>query len=384
MSGFFGGGGSGGGLPSGLTYAAPTFTVSTAGTGNGVLALSGNTSGTFTLTSDATGANGTFNGNIITPNGSAGSPSIIPRTGVAVGLGSYSATELDLNTTAAGTIKMFSSATESLRFTLSTTVGGQILMGSFVTGVGVQIAGDSTSAASAVPITLTNNGAGLASATVQQFGVQTLMTFNPASGSAPFSAVIAQPTINQTGGANGAIRVVASYPVNTALVGTEYLFAGGTSSAVGTGATLTDKFLVDSTGNETTTDTNGGTWVRGSASELLTLSTGGTTTDTAANLLPAGAIIQAVCCRVTTTITTATNWSVGDPTTAARFSAANSTLTSGTTSVGLDHMSGAVTTLAAGPSQAAAAKVRITTTGTPGAGVIRITVFYMQFTAPTS
>jgi hypothetical protein len=117
------------------------------------------------------------------------------------------------------------------------------------------------------------------------------------------------------------------------------------------------------------------------SSELLTLSTSGTTTDTAANLLPVGAIILAVECRITTTITTATNWSVGDATTAARFSAANSTLTSGTTSTGLEQFGGSG---AAGAKQNAAAKVRITTTGTPGAGAIRITVFYWQFTAPTS
>jgi hypothetical protein len=117
------------------------------------------------------------------------------------------------------------------------------------------------------------------------------------------------------------------------------------------------------------------------ASELLTLSTSGTTTDTSANLLPVGAVIMAVVCRITTTITTATNWSVGDATTAARFSASNSTLTSGTTSVGLEQHGGSG---AAGAKQNAAAKVRITTTGTPGAGAIRITVFYWQFTAPTS
>lgn len=41
-------------------------------------------------------------------------------------------------------------------------------------------------------------------------------------------------------------------------------------------------------------------------------------------------------------------------------------------------------TLATGPSQPSAAKVRVTTTGTPGAGAIRITVFYLSLTAPTS
>jgi len=121
---------------------------------------------------------------------------------------------------------------------------------------------------------------------------------------------------------------------------------------------------------------NGGTRIRSVSSELITLSTGGATTDSSANLLPANSLIEAVGCRVTTTITTATDWSVGDTTTAARFSSANATLTSGTTSVGMNHMKGAVTTDAAGPTQAAAAK--------PGAGVIRCDVWYTQFTAPTS
>jgi hypothetical protein len=129
---------------------------------------------------------------------------------------------------------------------------------------------------------------------------------------------------------------------------------------------------------------NGAQWKRGYATELLTLSTGGTTTDTAANLLPANAIIEAVVARVTTTITTATDWKLGDATTAGRFSAANAVMTAGATAVGLEHQQGSVATNAAGPVQTAAAKVRVTTTGTPGAGVIRITVFYRQFVAPTS
>lgn len=138
------------------------------------------------------------------------------------------------------------------------------------------------------------------------------------------------------------------------------------------------------TGSATLLTANGAQWVQGQNSELLTLSTSGATTDTTANLLPANSIIEAVVCRVTTTITTATDWSVGDGTTAARFSSANATLVAGTTSVGLNHQKGAVTTDAAGPTQVSAAKVRITTTGTPGAGAIRITVFYRSFVAPTS
>ena len=122
------------------------------------------------------------------------------------------------------------------------------------------------------------------------------------------------------------------------------------------------------------------------ATELLTLSTGGTTTNTSASLLPAGALILAVVARVTTTITTATNWKLGDSTTSGRFCAVQSgpQLTVGATVIGMDQMSGAVTTLDAGPSQAAAATVRVTTTGTPGAGAIRITVHYISMGAPVS
>lgn len=126
---------------------------------------------------------------------------------------------------------------------------------------------------------------------------------------------------------------------------------------------------------------NGGYWERASASELVTLSTSGTTTDTSANLLPANGIIEAVTARVTTAITTATDWKLGDATTAGRFSAANSTLAVGTTQVGLVH---ADQTGAAGPVQTAAAKLRITTTGTPGAGAIRVTVYYRRFVPPAS
>ena len=130
--------------------------------------------------------------------------------------------------------------------------------------------------------------------------------------------------------------------------------------------------------------TNGAADTRSYSTELITLSTSGATTTSSGNLLPAGSLTKAVVCRVTTTITTATDWKVGDGTTTARFIAANSTLTAGTTAIGLAHMAGNVTTTAAGPTQAAAAPLVITTTGTPGAGAIRCTVFYEAFTAPTS
>jgi hypothetical protein len=117
--------------------------------------------------------------------------------------------------------------------------------------------------------------------------------------------------------------------------------------------------------------------------ESITLSTSGTTTDSTADMLPANALILGVTARITTTITTATDWKLGDGTTAARFTSANSTLTATTTDVGLNHWKGGVSTDATGPTQASAAKLRITTTGTPGAGVIRVIVRALVFTAPT-
>lgn len=123
---------------------------------------------------------------------------------------------------------------------------------------------------------------------------------------------------------------------------------------------------------------------QGFATEEMTLNTGGTTTDSAANLLPANAIIDGVVARITQTITVATDWELGDGTIASRFSNPNVTLVAGTTQVGLNHMQGGVNADNKGPVQLTAAKLRITTTGTPGAGKIRVTVFFRQFVPPTS
>lgn len=121
-----------------------------------------------------------------------------------------------------------------------------------------------------------------------------------------------------------------------------------------------------------------------SIAELLTLSTGAATTDTTANLLPANAIIEGVVWRVTTGITTCVNYSIGDATTAARFVSANTNVALNSTGTGLLHMEGNVSTAATGPVQNAAAKIRVTCNATPGAGAIRLVVFYRAFVAPTS
>ena len=120
-----------------------------------------------------------------------------------------------------------------------------------------------------------------------------------------------------------------------------------------------------------------------------TLATGATTTDTGLNCLPANAVIDTVVARVTTTITAAcTGWSLGDATTAGRFSSNNTVLTSGTVTdaahIGTFNNTG-IASATTGTWQASAAKVRITCAGgNPGAGAIRVIVFYHTWTAPTS
>ncbi len=145
-------------------------------------------------------------------------------------------------------------------------------------------------------------------------------------------------------------------------------------------ATALNKIITND-GRRRMYDANGGYTEHGVNQELLTLSTVGATTDTVGTLLPANAYIEAVTAYVTTTITTATNWELGDATTAARFCTAQTNLTAGSTVVGLAHID---QTGAAGPKQTSAAKVRVTTTGTPGAGAIRIVVFYRLYVPPTS
>ena len=158
---------------------------------------------------------------------------------------------------------------------------------------------------------------------------------------------------------------------------------GSGTPAAGQFTTLEASGDVTPKANVSQESANAGKWIRGQISEEITLSTGGATTDSAANLLPANSIIEGVVARVTETITTATDWALGDATQAARFLAASTNLTLGDTEVGLAHRQPSVAD-ALGPVQSAAAALRVTCSGTPGAGKIRVEVYYSQFVAPTS
>jgi hypothetical protein len=133
-------------------------------------------------------------------------------------------------------------------------------------------------------------------------------------------------------------------------------------------------------------DSNASTAARATATEQLTLSTSGTTTTTAGNLVAAHSSIVRVLYRITTTIATATAFTVsmtGGGAFCVEGSATTSqtTLTSGTTGYLVPCAGGA--TLSDWQS-ATATTLTVSTTGTPSAGVIRMTVVEDTFVAPTS
>lgn len=121
----------------------------------------------------------------------------------------------------------------------------------------------------------------------------------------------------------------------------------------------------------------------GVGEELVTIAAAASSTSASATLLPANSLILAVLARVVVAIPTAVTFTIGDATTAARF-ATGVAVAINTTAVGITQWSGASTTLANGPSQVAAAGVKITPSATPGTAVgrVRIQVVYIQFTAP--
>ena len=125
--------------------------------------------------------------------------------------------------------------------------------------------------------------------------------------------------------------------------------------------------------------------------EEITLATTGPTTDSSTYLLPANSIILCVTGVITEAIAgSVTNWQLGDSGAAGRFSAVDTTKSIGEavpkTSFPPVQIGTGVASGTAGVYQAAAAKVRVTTTGggNPTAGKIRVVVFGLQITNPSS
>jgi hypothetical protein len=111
---------------------------------------------------------------------------------------------------------------------------------------------------------------------------------------------------------------------------------------------------------------------------VTTLATKSTTTNTGLDCLPANAIIDAVVYRITTTITAAASFTIGDTGAPSRFCTTQSKLTAGSTGICIAQ-SGSSAAI-----QNAASAVRLTTNAAPGAGAIRLIVYYHTWTAPAN
>jgi hypothetical protein len=136
---------------------------------------------------------------------------------------------------------------------------------------------------------------------------------------------------------------------------------------------------------------NGSSWTFFKTTELVTLDhTTNAYTDSTANLLPANSIIDMVQGVVNTTIagSSCASWEFGDPTTAGRFHAADSTLTAGEAVNGPVALTTGVASATTGIWQASAAKVRITVASCGSthvdSGKVRIVVYGRTFAPPTS
>lgn len=105
---------------------------------------------------------------------------------------------------------------------------------------------------------------------------------------------------------------------------------------------------------------------------IITLSTSGATTTSTA-FVPSLFYNHGCSARVTTTITTATDWAVGIAGATSTFGTANSTLTAGTTDY--TKQGTPAVALATGATAATLTAVLITCTGTAGAGAVRVKVW---------
>jgi hypothetical protein len=101
----------------------------------------------------------------------------------------------------------------------------------------------------------------------------------------------------------------------------------------------------------------------------------GASTSTGLNCLPANSVIDMVVYRITTTITTAASFTIGDGGSATRYCGTQSTLTAGTT--GLCSAAGYYLNASAGA-------IVVTPNTSPGAGAIRLIVYYHTWAPPTS
>lgn len=224
----------------------------------------------------------------------------------------------------------------------------------------------------------------LSAATGDEVALQLDYTTNKAAGNDTGLQITQTDTVS--GGTsylvNALVATASKFSVTNAGVLTTAGSITATNSTVG-GSLGSFQYVVGSI-NSGITGGSGSAWTQLSIAELLTVAAANTST-TVADLLPAGALIDAVVWRVTTAIPAAGTFSIGDGTTVGRF-ATGVAVAAGTTGTGVIQWNPANAD-AAGPVQGAAAKIVITFAGgdpSTNTGRLRLVVFYRLATAPTS
>lgn len=261
------------------------------------------------------------------------------------------------------------------------TVGGAT-QGKIATGITATSLSD-TGLAGGGETAPTKNGTGVVTALTATIGAGGVTVTGPVSVTASNSITLALGIVSGNNKFSLGYLGIKGQDVWTIEWSSTSLYTGATDLKLARAAanTLAQTGTANAPQFQRLYSSNGGYREIGSTTELLTIAAAATT-DSTANLLPAGAYITGVTVRVTTLIPTAATFTVGDATTAARF-ATGVAVAANTTATGMTHLD---QTGAAGPLQATAAKIRITPNATPAAatGVVRLTVYYEKWVPPTS
>jgi hypothetical protein len=182
-------------------------------------------------------------------------------------------------------------------------------------------------------------------------------------------------------GPTGALLVSPAQAAHTHVEGDVTGLTGALAGKVSLSPEFPEVGTINTIGETISTASDGSQEIWGSVSETVVLSTSSVTTDSSTAMLPADSIISSVVALVLTTIVGETDWSLGDSILPQRFTEAQRALDAGKTVVGLAHIDQSGV---AGPRQSSADAVRVTLTGLPTAGSLKITTFYRLFTAPTA
>lgn len=194
--------------------------------------------------------NATFTGVTNFANGSVTTPTVVVR-GTGFGMCSPTTTSLALSVASNNnTIDLLANGGSIVgRFTLTALTPSTCTLRSGQTDGTLVLGGSMTAGNINQSSIIFSNSLNMSATSVLQYHTESRGNHAPTSGTGSFVGLMVDPIINQTSTASGTVRVLAAYPVNTSLLGTEYLLALGTSTITGPTGTLTDKLTVNQLGN---------------------------------------------------------------------------------------------------------------------------------------